>query len=452
MTERLLVIGGDAAGMSAASQARRRRDASDLEIVAYERSNWVSYSACGEPYHIAGDVEPIERLVARTPERFGEMDIEVHTGHEVVELDLDHRTARVHDRRSGTTFTTGFDQVVVATGAKASRGGIAGADLHGVWELRTLDEASALRDIAASGTGNAVIVGGGYIGLEAAEAFLRRGWNVTVLTSGASVLERTVDPDIGDWIVESMAERGIRVDTGVRVRCINGTAHVVSVGCDHDTIPADVVVLGLGSVPEVALAEQAGIPLGSTGAIAVDDRQRTSVDGVWSAGDCAEVRHRVSGRQVNIHLGTVANKTGRVAGINIGGGDARFPGALGTAITKVCDMEIAATGLKREVARDLGFDAVEGTARGTTAAGYWPSTSPMRIRVVAERGSTRILGAQVVGGPGAAKRIDVFATALWSQMTASDLSWTDLAYAPPFSGVWDLVHIAAREAAEAARG
>lgn len=451
MTERLLVVGGDAAGMSAASQARRRRRRDDLEIVAYERSNWVSYSACGEPYHIAGDIEPIERLVARTPEQFGEMDIEVHTGHEVVELDLDRRRAEVLDRHTGRTFATGFDQVVVATGAKAARGNIAGSHLHGVWELRTLDQASALRDVAAARSGNAVIVGGGYIGLESAEAFWRRGWNVTVLTSGDSVLERTVDADLGDWVVESMAREGIRVDTGVRVRCINGTEHVVSVGCDHETIPADVVVLGLGSVPEVELAEEAGIPLGQTGAIAVDDRQRTTIEGVWSAGDCAEVRHRVSGRKVNIHLGTVANKTGRVAGINIGGGDARFPGALGTSITKVCDTEIAATGLKREAAEAAGFDAVEGSASGTTAAGYWPSTADMRIRVVAERGSTRILGAQVVGGPGAGKRIDTFATALWAEMSASELAWADLAYAPPFSGVWDLVHIAARRAAEAAR-
>jgi NADPH-dependent 2,4-dienoyl-CoA reductase/sulfur reductase-like enzyme len=225
----------------------------------------------------------------------------------------------------------------------------------------------------------------------------------------------------------------------------------VSVGCEGGPpIPADVVVLGLGSRPETELAVAAGILIGPTGAIAVDRTQRTGHDGIWSAGDCAETLHRVTGRPANLHLGTIANKTGRVAGINIGGGRASFPGVLGTAITKVCDLEIASTGLRTVDALAAGLDAVDGTAHGTTTAGYWPAAAPMTIRVVAQRRGGRLLGAQVVGGPGAGKRIDVFATAIWNAMTAEDLAWTDLAYAPPFSGVWDLIHIAARRAAGAA--
>ena len=450
MTERLVVIGGDAAGMSAASQARRRRPVDDLEIIAYERSSWVSYSACGEPYHVAGYVDPIDALVARTPERFATMDIEVHTRHEVREIDMDRRQVVIHDQDQERHFEQGFDQLMIATGAKPIRPEIPGRELDGVHELRTLDDAVELRRIADRGAGNAVIVGGGYIGLETAEAFHAQGWNVTVVTSGSSVLDKTIDSELGQKVVGRMEAIGIRVVLSSRVECINGSGQVDSVGCTEATFPADVVILGLGGEPEVGVAEAAGIGLGETGAIAVDDHQRASHEGVWSAGDCAEALHRVTGRPCNIHLGTIANKTGRIAGMNIGGEDATFPGVLGTAITRICDFEISATGLRHHDAVESGFDIVVGEASGTTTAGYMPEAAEITIATIAERHSGRILGAEIVGGPGSAKRIDVFATAIWSGMTAQDLAWTDLAYAPPFSGVWDLIHISARDAARLA--
>ena len=447
MVDRMVVIGGDAAGMSAASQARRRRPADDLEIIALERSSWVSYSACGEPYYVAGYVEPLQRLVVRTPESFAQMDIGVRTRHEATAIDLDRRRVSVTALDTGDRSELGFDTLMIGTGARPLRPPIGGAHLPGVYGLHTLDDAVALRAAADAGPGNAVVVGGGYVGLEAAEAFHSRGWKVTILTSGEAVLDRTLDPDLGSQVVSAIEKMGIRVVTGTRVECINGADRVESVGCDDETHPAEVVVLGLGFRPESSLAAQAGIGLGPTGAVSVDDRQRTDADGVWAGGDCAEAAHRLTRRPVNFHLGTVANKAGRVAGINIGGGDARFPGVLGTAITKVCDLEISSTGLRLPDAAAAGYDAVAGDAHGSTTAGYWPAASPMTIRVAAERIGGRILGAQVVGGPGAGKRIDVFATAIWNGMTAEDLAWADLAYAPPFSGVWDLIHIAARRAA-----
>lgn len=451
MTERLIVVGGDAAGMSAASQARRRRAADDLEIVAYERSSWVSYSACGEPYHIAGYVDPLEALVARTPEQFAQRDIEVHIRHEVTAIDTTTRTVTIHRLDDDAVFDDHYDELLIATGATAFRPGITGRDLDGVHELRTLDDAAELRAIADRGPDSVVVVGGGYIGLEAAEAFVVRGWNVTVVSAQDGVLDRTLDPDLSIGVVEAMRKRGISVVTGTRVTAILGVSRVEGVEVDDRVLPASAVVLGLGSVPEVYLAETAGIPLGPTGAIQVDETQRTRIEHVWAAGDCAEVRHRLTRRPANVHLGTVANKTGRVAGINLGGGDATYPGTLGTAITRVCDLEIAAVGLRLSDALEAGFDAVAGTARGTTTAGYMPEAEPMTIRVVAERGTQRLLGAQIVGGPGAGKRVDVFATAIWTGMTAPDLEWTDLSYAPPFSGTWDLVAIAAREASRASR-
>ena len=451
MTERLIVVGGDAAGMSAASQARRRRTVDDLQIVAYERSSWVSYSACGEPYHIAGYVDPLEALVARTPEQFAARDIEVHIRHEVTAIDVASRTVTVHRLDDDTIFEDRYDHLLIATGATAERPGIAGRDLEGVHELRTLDDAAELRAIADRGPDSVVVVGGGYIGLEAAEAFTVRGWDVTVVSANDGVLDRLLDPDLSIEVVAAMRERGISVVTGTRVTGIRGVSRVEGVEVGDRVLPASVVVLGLGSVPEVELATMAGIPLGPTGAIQVDETQRTPIEDVWSAGDCSEVMHRLTRRPANVHLGTVANKTGRVAGINLGGGDATYPGTLGTAITRVCDVEIAAVGLRLSDALEAGFDAVAGTARGTTTAGYMPEAEPMTIRVVAERGTQRMLGAQIIGGRGAGKRVDVFATAIWAEMSAHDLEWTDLSYAPPFSGTWDLVAIAAREASRASR-
>jgi NADPH-dependent 2,4-dienoyl-CoA reductase/sulfur reductase-like enzyme len=211
------------------------------------------------------------------------------------------------------------------------------------------------------------------------------------------------------------------------------------------------VILGLGTRPEVELAKEAGIPLGETGAVAVNARQQTSVEGIWAAGDCAEALHRVSQRPVNFHLGTIATKQGRVAGINIGGEYATFPGVLGTAITKVCELEIASTGLTEAAATAAGLAYQVATIESTTTAGYWPEADRMCVKVLAECGSGRLLGAQIVGGPGAGKRIDVLATALWSHMRVDELMQLDLAYAPPFAPVWDPVLIAARKAWETGR-
>ncbi len=450
---RLVVVGGDAAGLSAASQARRRRPEEDLEIVAFERSQYASYSACGEPYFVGGYVKSLDDLIARTPEEHTKRGVDVRTRREITAIDLENQTVTVHDLDGSGSSHVGFDLLMVATGARPADGGIEGMELDGIYSLRVLEDAERLR--RAVGTGQvrrAVVVGAGYIGLEMAEVLQGLGVAVTVVTS-AWVMEKTLDPDMGELIAEKMRSMGIEVITGTKVEHMEGrNGRVARVGCERLELPADLVVVGLGTRPDVELAEAAGIPLGPTGAIAVDDRQRTGVDSVWSGGDCAEARHRVSGRPVNIHLGTIANKQGRVAGIDIGGGEMRFPGVLGTAITRVNDLEIARTGLTERQAADAGLDAISATAEGTTTAGYWPDAPEMKIKVVVERGSGRLLGAQVVGGPGAGKRVDVFATALWNGMEASDLAWTDLAYAPPFSGVWDLIHIAARAGAEAAAG
>jgi NADPH-dependent 2,4-dienoyl-CoA reductase/sulfur reductase-like enzyme len=453
MSERLIVVGGDAAGMSAASQARRRRPLDDLEILVFERSSFVSYSACGEPYFVGGYVTDIAQLQARTPEEFAAMDITVHTRHEVVAIDPQAAKVTVCNLDTQAEETLGYDLLMYATGAAPFLPPITGLDLAGVHVMRTLDDALAVRHLVQQGVRQAAVVGGGYIGLEIAEAFHHQGIKTRVLTKDTAVLTRTFDPDMADLVTERMQAMGIEVHTGIAVQALSGEAgRVTLVDCPGGTcFPADVVVLGLGTRPEVRLAQEAGIPLGKSGAVAVNRRQQTHLEGIWSAGDCAEAFHRVSQQGVNFHLGTIANKQGRIAGINIGGEYATFPGVLGTAITKVCELEIARTGLTEAEATAAGLDFGVATLDSTTTAGYWPDADSMRLKVLAERGTGRLLGAQIVGGPGAGKRIDVFATALWNDMRADDMMQVDLAYAPPFASVWDPVLIAARKAWEASQ-
>jgi len=441
--ERLVVIGGDAAGMAAASNARRRRRADDLEIVALEKGRWTSYSACGIPYVVGGDVDAMDRLVVRSPEEFRDRySIDARTSSEAVAVDLDAASVEVHDAARGSAYRLGFDHLLVATGAVPRWPDLPGVDTADVHGVQTLEDGCVLLERAESGgVRTVVVVGGGYIGLEMAEAFQKRGCDTTVVEQGPEVMG-TLDPDMGALVGRSMQEAGITVRCGEPVVGFEPGLVVTEGG----RLPADLVVLGMGVVPNSRLAEGAGIGLGAAGAVAVDDHQRTDHPGVWAAGDCCESLHLVSGRRVHVALGTVANKQGRVAGINVGGGDATFPGVLGTAVTRVCRCEIARTGLNSAEAAEAGFAVETATVESSTRAGYFPGAEPLTVKVAVERGTARLLGAQVVGREGAAKRIDVFATALAVEMTVDRLLNLDLSYAPPFGPVWDPVLIAARQA------
>jgi NADPH-dependent 2,4-dienoyl-CoA reductase/sulfur reductase-like enzyme len=448
MAERLVVVGGDAGGMAAAAQARRRRP--DLEIVALEKGRWTSYSACGIPYLIGGDVDGLDDLVARSPQAFRDtLGIDVRTRHEVTALDLDARKVEVRDHNHDRTFSLGFDLLHLGTGAVPLHPDLPGIDGDHIHGVQNLEDASRLLDGLATGdVRHVVVVGGGYIGLEMAEAFVRRGCaGVTVVEQGPEVMG-TLDPDMGSLVAGAMRRFGIEVRTGVAVEAFEpGVVHT-SAG----DVEADLVVLGLGVVANTGLAVDAGITTGANGAIAVDTRQRTSAPGVWAAGDCCLSHHLVTRRPVHLPLGTVANKQGRVAGINMGGGYATFPGVVGTAVTKICSTEVSRTGLseKEAAAAGLEWEAVRITS--TTRAGYFPGAGEITVKMLAERGSGRLLGAQLVGEEGAAKRIDVVATALTAGMTVAEMIDLDLSYAPPFSPVWDPVLVAARQAAKAVDG
>lgn len=441
MAERLVVIGGDAAGMSAASNARRRRD--DLEIVALERGTRTSYAACGIPYHVAGEVEDLDALVARTPQEFRDRQrIDVRTRHEVTAIDTAAGTVEVRDLERERTFTLGYDQLLIGTGARPIRPPLPGIDLPFVRGVQTLDDAAALEALAdADDVDRVVVVGGGYIGLEMAEAFVRWGAECTVVDMAPHVM-RTMDPDMAELIEKAMGRHGVDLVTGTDVVGFEPGKVVLGSG----ELAADLVVLGIGVTPNAELARDAGVATGDRGAIRVDRRQRTSVEGVWAAGDCCESHHLVLDRPVHVALGTVANRQGRVAGINIGGGYATFPGVVGTAITRLCSIEIARTGLNEAEATAAGFEYVVGKVETKTRAHYFPGAAPVTVKVLAEVVSGRLLGAQIVGGDGAAKRIDTVATAITAGFSVHEVVNLDLSYAPPFSPVWDPVALAARQA------
>lgn len=453
MGERVVVIGGDAGGMTAASQALRTAKEHDrrLDIVVLERGHWTSYSACGIPYWAAGLVDGPDELVARTPEEHRKRGIDVRMRAEAVRIDVGQRAVEFVDVESDERGTVEFDQLVIATGAEPIRPDVPGTDSAGVHGVQTLDDGAALIDrLEENDPKRAVIVGGGYIGIEMAEAMTLRGLDVTVIDKAAEPMS-TLDPDLGRQVHEAMEEMGIVVETDTPVEGFetgdDGSVRAVTAG--GRAYPADIVVLGIGVQPATSLAKEAGLPLGEHHGLRVDDRMRVDgQDGIWAVGDCVECFDRVAHRSVHVPLGTHANKQGRVLGTNLGGGDATYPGVVCTAISRVCDLEVARTGLREKDAQRAGFDFVAATTESTTRAGYFPGTKPMTIKVLAERPGGRLLGAQIVGRQGSAKRIDVLALALWKEMTVSELAMVDLSYAPPFSPVWDPVLIAARKAAE----
>jgi NADPH-dependent 2,4-dienoyl-CoA reductase/sulfur reductase-like enzyme len=449
---KLVVIGGDAGGMSAASQARRRLPADRLEIVAFERGHFTSYSACGIPYWIGGLVTDKDKLVTRDPEAHRKNGIDVRMRHDVIGIDLDRREVVAHDLENGGDVREGFDHLVYATGAVPLIPPWAEVDAKGVFGVQTLDDGTRIHAWLNSvpTPRRAVVIGGGYIGVEMAEAMVLRGLDVTLLEKSPQPMS-TVDPDMGERVAEAMRGLGIEIRTGTHVEGLEiGEGRVRAVVTGDGTLPADIVVLGIGVRPNTRLAGESGLPLGTTKGIRTDLRmQVTGLDGVWAAGDCVETLHLLSRQPVHVPLGTHANKQGRVAGINIGGGYATFPGVIGTAVTKVCELEVARTGLSAKEATKAGYAFVTAAVDSTSRAGYYPGAEVMTIKLIAEKRTGMLLGAQIVGRAEAAKRIDALAIAVWNRMTVEEMTALDLSYAPPFSPVWDPVLVAARKATDA---
>jgi len=442
--EKVIVIGGDAAGMSAATKAKRTRP--DLEVTVYEKGRFVSFAACGLPYFIAGVVPAPTALLARTPEQFAAQGIAVHLRHEVTAIDFGRHQVTVLDRDAGREFRAPYDHLVIATGATPVRPPLDGQDADNVFTLRHLDDGLALQDyLDRVAPRRATILGAGYLGLEMAEAFRARDLDVTVVEQQAQVLS-SLDPEMSELVEEELRRHGVAVIKGEAVTALEAdhTGRVRRVRTATQVWDTDLVLVGGGVRPNVALARAAGLELDSLGAIRTDRRMQTERHRVYAAGDCTSVHHLVSGRRAYLPLGSTANKQGRVAGENLAGGEAWFKGVVGTAGVKVFDLEVARTGLNEREAAAAGFTPIVAQITASDRAAYYPGAAPLTVRLLGDRCSGRLLGGQIVGVQGAAKRIDVLAAALHAERTVEQLAELDLSYAPPFAPAWDPLLVAAQ--------
>lgn len=428
---RLVIVGGVAAGTKAASRARRVNP--EMEISLYQEEPEISISECGLPYIIAGVVNKRDRLIARTPEKFAEKDIEVLTRHRVEGIDTATRTLSVRNLLTDEVFEDHYDRLIFSTGARAIVPPIPGADLSGVFELRFLTDYDRIHGyMEEHSPRKAVVVGGGYIGLEVAENLCHLGLEVS-LVEGADRVALAYGKEVAGKVEEHLKEKGVNVFTGEQVEGFVGEDRVRSVRFGGREVEADLVIMGVGVKPRVDLAERAGVELGSTGAIRVDKHMRTNVPDVWAAGDCVESTNLVSGEADWVPLGDTANQMGRVAGTNAASGEdtLEFPGVLGTGIFKVFDLGVAKTGLSEQEAEDAGFEVVSAIVEAQNRAGYFPGVENVLLKLISDAETGCILGAETVGG-GADRLVDVCATAIWGGLSYPDLVNIDLAYAPPF--------------------
>ena len=445
---RLLVIGGDAAGMTVASSVRRLRD--DAEIVVVERGPYTSYSMCGIPYYVGGLIDEAEDLVVRSPDEFRAQGITVHMHTEATAIDATRRRVTVCDLDTGDERDEPYDALVYATGAHPHVPSLPGLAEHGL-VVHTLDEGQRLRRELErrDDVRTVAIVGAGYIGIEIAEALIGRGIDVHLIDQSPQVM-RTLDADMAAKLEEPLTDFGVQLHLGEELREVRtDDGRCREVVTDQGSYEADVVVLAIGGKPSVALAADAGCAVGESGALRVDGRMRTTVGGIWAVGDVVESRDLVAGLALNVQLGTHANTQGKVAALDIAAqpddGAAVFPGVVGTAVTRLCEWEVGRVGLTERQARDAGLEYAAVSFTGTARAGYMPDPGVVHVKMLAEAGTGRVLGAQLIGTGNVAKRIDV--ASVWCQLgvTVQDAQLLDLSYAPPFGGVWDLLQIAARK-------
>lgn len=439
---KVVIIGGVAGGASAAARLRRLDERA--EIIVFERSGFVSYANCGLPYYIGGTIAEKRELTLQTPESFwNRFRIRVKTKHEVLAIDPAAKTVTVKDLSTGKAFTESYDKLVLSPGAMPTRPPLPGIDSERVFSLRTVEDTLRIHDyVRREKPQSAVLVGGGYIGIEVAENLRELGLDVTIVQRPKQLMN-TLDYDMATFVHAKLREKGIRLELG---RSVSGfeerDGQILTLIDGQDPLPADLVLLAIGVTPDSGLAKQTGLALGIKGSIVVNDRMETSVPDIYAVGDAVQVKHAVTGQDALIALAGPANKQGRIAADNICGLDSRYRGSQGSSIIKVFDLTVASTGLTEKAAASAGIDADCVVLSPGSHASYYPGARPMTMKVVFEKQTFRLLGAQITGGEGVDKRIDVLAVALHAGMRADELKGLDLAYAPPYSSAKDPVNMA----------
>ena len=439
---KVVIIGGVAGGATAAARLRRLDE--QAEIIVFERSGYVSYANCGLPYYIGGVIEDPEALTLQTPESFFtrfRVDMRVH--HEVTAIHPDKKAVSVKNLETGEEFEERYDKLILSPGAKPTQPRLPGAGLDKLFTLRTVEDTFRIKDyINTHHPSSAVLAGGGFISLELAENLRELGMEVTIVQRPKQLMN-PFDPDMAAFIHAEVRRHGIQLALGHTVEGFEEKDGGVDVLLkDAPPLHADMVALAIGVTPDTALAREAGLELGVKGSIVVNDRMETSVPDIYAVGDAVQVKHYVTGQDSVISLAGPANKQGRIAADNICGGDSRYLGSQGSSVIKVFDLTAAATGVNETNAKKAGLDVDAVILSPMSHAGYYPGGKLMTMKVVFEKESCRLLGAQIVGYEGVDKRIDVLATAIHARLTAIQLKDLDLAYAPPYSSAKDPVNMA----------
>lgn len=441
---KLIVIGGVAAGMSAASKLKRMNKES--QVVVYEKGGFLSYGACGLPYYISGENNDYTKMIARTKEQFEQAGMDIFLKHEVIKIVPEKKQILVRDIVNQTMFIDSYDQLIITTGARAIFPTFPGSDLENIHCLKSLEDGIYLKEkISSEEIKDVVVVGGGYIGIEVAEAMSQQGKNVRIIELADRVLTN-FEPEITELTEKEILRNNVKLNLNEQVIEFIGTKKVEQVKTNLGTYKADLVVMAVGVKPATEFLKDSGIMLAKNGAVVIDREMRTSVEDIYSAGDCAQVYNKISKENTYIPLGTNANKQGRIAGVNISGKHDKYTGTLGSAAIKVFDMELGRTGLTIRDAENLAIDYDSVFVESSDHPAYYPNQTSICIKIIYEKKTKRILGVHAIGNKGVVLRIDVFAVAIHNKMTTDELGMTDLCYAPPFAGVWDAIHIASNAA------
>ncbi len=439
---KIVIVGGVAGGATAAARIRRLNE--QAEIVVFERSGYISYANCGLPYYIGGVIEDPEELTLQTPESFfSRFRVEMKVRHEVTAIHPDKKTVSVTNLETGEAFEESYDKLILSPGAKPTQPRLPGVGLDRLFTLRTVEDTFRIKEyIDRNHPKSAVLAGGGFISLELAENLRELGMEVTIVQRPKQLMN-PFDPDMAAFIHAEVRKHGVRLALGHTVEGFeekNGGVDVLLK--DEAPLHADMVVLAIGVSPDTQLAKEAGLELGIKGSIVVNDRMETSVPDIYAVGDAVQVKHFVTGQDVLLSLAGPANKQGRIAADNICGGDSHYTGSQGSSVIKVFDMTAASTGVNETNARKAGLDVDTVILSPMSHAGYYPGGKVMTMKVVFEKETYRLLGAQIVGYEGVDKRIDVLATAIRAGLKATELKDLDLAYAPPYSSAKDPVNMA----------
>lgn len=439
---KVVIVGGVAGGATAAARIRRLNE--QAEIVVFERSGYISYANCGLPYYIGDVITDRSDLTLQTPESFfSRFHVNMKVRHEVTAIHPEKKEVTVKNLETGEEFEESYDKLILSPGAKPTQPRLPGVGLDKLFTLRTVEDTFCIKDyINANHPKSAVLAGGGFIGLELAENLQELGMDVTIVQRPKQLMN-PFDADMASFIHNEMRKHGVKLALGHTVEGFEERDGGVDVLLkDEQPLHADMVILAIGVSPETTLAKDAGLELGIKGSIVVNDRMETSISDIYAVGDAVQVKHFVTGQDTLLSLAGPANKQGRIAADNICGGDSRYPGSQGSSVIKVFDMTIATTGVNEKTAKQAGIDCDKVYLSPMSHAGYYPGGKVMTLKVVFEKGTYRLLGAQIVGYEGVDKRIDVLATAIHAGLSALQLKDLDLAYAPPYSSAKDPVNMA----------